>query len=35
MEQNNIIKEESPQDEKIQIYENDDAYLLDEDISGS
>ncbi len=33
MEQNNIIKEESPQDEKIQIYENDDAYLLGDDIS--
>ena len=35
MENSNEIKNsENQQDEKIQIYENDDAYLLDEDISG-
>ena len=36
MENSNEIKNsENQQDEKIQIYENDDAYLLGEDISGS
>ena len=36
MENNKEIKNpENQQDDKIQIYENDDAYLLGEEISGS
>ena len=35
MENNDLKNLENQRDEKIQIYENDDAYLLGEEISGS
>ena len=35
MEKNDLKNLENQQDDKIQIYENDDAYLLGEEVSGS